>query len=96
MPYCGEDRGYVEERFTITEAGWDRLKITRWSSESSDASVLTACCSDHATQLAGNWLATGNLRSPYSQEQCLVIGRRILQIQPPRSAKWYVNWRWTA
>jgi len=22
-----------------------------------------------------------------------VIGRRILQIQPPRSAKWYVNWQ---
>ena len=65
--FCGEDRGVDERRFTITEAGWDRVKIMRWSPETPEASVLKACCSDHAKQLAGQWLITGNLASPFAR-----------------------------
>jgi len=64
---CGEDGDVDNGRFTVAEAGWDRVKIIRWSPETPATSGLSACCSEHATRLAGQWLVTGNLISPFAR-----------------------------
>jgi hypothetical protein len=63
---CGEDGGVARKRLVVAQAGWDRLRVMHWiAKQGRDA--LMACCPDHATQLVGQWLVTGNLMAPFAR-----------------------------
>lgn len=64
--FCGEDVGEAGERYLVARSGWDRLRVMHWMPEQ-EADALTACSPDHAMQLVGQWLVTGDLMAPFAR-----------------------------